>query len=102
MIHAKKSPKTFFATVQNKLHFAITGQTAAEIIKTRVDSSKPNMGLTTWKNAPQGKIRKTDVVIAKNYLNEPELDGLNRIVTMYLDYAEMQAKNGVAMTMKIG
>ena len=92
--------KTFFATVQNKLHWAITGQTAAEIVAARVDSNKMNLGLTTWKNAPDGKIRKTDIGIAKNYLNEKELDGLNRIVTMYLDYAEMQANRGVAMYMK--
>jgi len=90
----------FFATVQNKLHWAITGQTAAEIIAARVDSTKQNMGLTTWKNAPKGSIRKTDVGIAKNYLNEKEIDGLNRIVSMYLDYAESQAKKGVIMFMK--
>ena len=90
----------FFATVQNKLHWAITGQTAAEIIAARVDSNKTNMGLTTWKNAPAGKIRKTDIGIAKNYLNEKELDGLNRIVTMYLDYAESQAQKGIVMYMK--
>jgi hypothetical protein len=90
----------FFATVQNKLHFAISGQTAAEIIYSRVGSEKHNMGLTNWKNAPKGSIRKTDVSIAKNYLNEKELDGLNRIVTMYLDYAEMQAQKGIAMYMK--
>jgi len=92
--------KDFFATVQNKLHWAITGQTAAELISSRVDSTKENMGLTTWKNAPKGNIRKTDVVIAKNYLNENELNGLNRIVTMYLDYAENQARKGVIMYMK--
>lgn len=92
--------KQFFATVQNKLHFAISGKTAAEIIHERVGSAKPNMGLTTWKHSPKGAIRKTDVVIAKNYLNEKELDGLNRIVTMYLDYAEMQAQKGRAMRMK--
>ena len=92
--------KQFFATVQNKLHFAISGQTAAEIIRSRVDSKKPNIGLTNWTNSPKGAIRKNDVTIAKNYLNEKELDGLNRIVTMYLDYAEMQAQKGVAMTMK--
>jgi hypothetical protein len=92
--------KQFFATVQNKLHWAITGQTAAEIIHDRANSEKPNMGLTNWKNSPKGSIRKTDVGIAKNYLNEKELDGLNRIVTMYLDYAEMQAKDGVVMYMK--
>ncbi|MEI8203660.1 MAG: virulence RhuM family protein [Bacteroidota bacterium] len=92
--------KKFFATVQNKLHWAITGQTAAEIIAARVDSSKGNMGLTTWKNAPKGSIRKTDIGIAKNYLNEKELNGLNRIVSMYLDYAESQALKGVVMYMK--
>lgn len=92
--------KKFFATVQNKLHWAISKQTAAEIIQSRVDSTKPNMGLTTWKNAPKGSIRKTDVVIAKNYLNEKELDQLNRIVTMYLDYAELQASRGIIMVMK--
>ena len=90
----------FFATVQNKLHWAITGQTAAEIVAARVDSKKTNMGLTTWKNAPAGKIRKTDIGIAKNYLDEKELDGLNRIVTMYLYYAESQAQKGVVMYMK--
>lgn len=89
----------FFATVQNKLHWAITQQTAAEIIQSRADSGKLNMGLTSWKNAPNGQIRKTDVSIAKNYLNEKELNALNRIVTMYLDYAELQALNGIAMTM---
>jgi len=92
--------KDFFATVQNKLHWAITGQTAAELITARVDSSKKNMGLTTWKNSPKGSIRKTDVGVAKNYLNEKELDGLNRIVVMYLDYAEKQAFKGVVMYMK--
>jgi hypothetical protein len=92
--------KQFFATAQNKLHYAITGQTAAEIVHLRVDSGKPNMGLTTWKNAPKGKIRKTDVSIAKNYLNKKELDQLNRIVTLYLDYAEMQAQAGKVMYMK--
>lgn len=92
--------KQFFATVQNKLHFAITGKTAAEIIHGRVNSALPNMGLTTWKNASKGRIRETDVVIAKNYLNGKELDRLNRIVTMYLDYAEMQAQRGILMYMK--
>jgi hypothetical protein len=92
--------RQFFATVQNKLHFAISGQTAAEIIYNRVSSGKPNMGLSTWKNAPKGNIRITDVGIAKNYLNEKEMDGLNRIVTMYLDYAETQAQKGVVMYMK--
>ncbi len=95
-----QTTKDFFATVQNKLHWAITGQTAAELIVARVDSTKENMGLTTWKNAPKGSIRKTDTGIAKNYLNEKELNGLNRIVTMYLDYAESQAMKGVIMFMK--
>jgi hypothetical protein len=95
-----KSTKDFFATVQNKLHWAITGQTAAELIAARVDSTRENMGLTTWKNAPKGSIRKTDVGIAKNYLNEKELNDLNRIVTMYLDYAESQALKGAVMYMK--
>lgn len=92
--------KQFFATVQNKLHFAILGQTAAEIIYQRASSKKTNMGLTTWKNTPKGAIRKTDVSIAKNYLNEKELNLLNRIVTMYLDYAEMQAQKGIVMYME--
>ena len=92
--------KQFFATVQNKLHFAISGQTAPEIIVHRVDSKKPYIGLTSWKNSPKGAIRKTDVSIAKNYLDEKELNLLNRIVTMYLDYAEMQAQKGIVMYMK--
>jgi hypothetical protein len=92
--------KQFFATVQNKLHFAIFGKTAAEIIHDRVDSSKQNLGLTSWKNSPSGTVREDDVVVAKNYLDEKELDHLNRIVTMYLDYAEMQAQKGIAMYMK--
>jgi len=90
----------FFATVQNKLHFAIVGQTSAEIIYNRVNSKKPFMGLTNWKNSPNGKIRKTDVVVAKNYLDEEELDFFNRIVSMYLDYAELQVKNQKVMYMK--
>ena len=92
--------KEFFKTVQNKLHYAITGNTAAEIIYNRVDSEKENMGLTNWKNSPDGPIYKYDVDIAKNYLSEKELKDLNRIVTMYLDYAELQAENHNAMTMK--
>ena len=96
----EQATKDFFATVQNKLHWAIAGQTADELVAARVKSSKENMGLTTWKNAPKGSIRKTDVSIAKNYLNEKELEGLNRIVTMYLDYAESQALKGVVMYMK--
>ncbi len=79
----------FFGIVQNKLHFAVSGKTAAELIAQRADASKPNMGLTSWKGS---KVRPTDVTIAKNYLNSQEIDGLNRIVTMYLDYAEDQAK----------
>jgi len=92
--------KQFFAAVQNKLHFAITGNTAAEIIYERASSKKKNMGLGTWKNASKGVIRKTDVSIAKNYLDNSELDSLNRIVTMYLDYAELQAKTSKLMFMK--
>ena len=90
----------FFATVQNKLHYAVTHQTAAEIIYSRADSKKLNMGLTTWKNAPNGDIRKPDVSIAKNYLSQDEIKNLNEIVTMYLDYAERQAKRGQVMYMK--
>lgn len=92
--------KEFFATVQNKLHFAIVGETAAEIIYNRVGSNKQNMGLTSWKNSPHGKIRRADVAVAKNYLSLEELDFFNRIVTMYLDYAEFQAKNKQVMYMK--
>ena len=92
--------KEFFATVQNKLHWAIVGETAAEIIYNRVDSNKQNMGLTNWKNSPNGKIRRDDVAVAKNYLSYEELDFFNRIVTMYLDYAELQAKNKKVMYMK--
>ncbi len=90
---------TFYKTVQNKLHWAVVGQTAAEIIHQRVDAAKPNMGLTTWKNAPAGKILKTDVSIAKNYLQAKEIEELNRVVTMYLDYAENQARRNIAMSM---
>ena len=90
----------FFATVQNKMHYAVTHQTAAEIVFSRADSKKLNMGLTTWKNAPNGDIHKPDVSIAKNYLSQEEIDTLNRIVTMYLDYAELQAKRGQIMYMK--
>jgi hypothetical protein len=92
--------KEFFATVQNKLHFAITGKTAAEIITDRVNSKKEKMGLTSWRRSPQGKIMPSDTVIAKNYLDKKELEHLNRIGNMYLDYAEMQAARGRAMTMK--
>ena len=92
--------KTFFATVQNKLHYAIHGSTAAEVIYTRADHQKKNMGLTSWKNSPKGKILKSDVSIAKNYLSETELQDLNQFVSMYLDYAERQAKNKIPMTME--
>jgi hypothetical protein len=92
--------KTFFATVQNKLHFAITGKTAAEIIAQRADSAKPHVGLTSWRKGPQGKILPSDVSVAKNYLEKSELDHLNRIVTMYLDYAELQAVRQMPMYMK--
>jgi hypothetical protein len=95
-----ETTKAFFATVQNKLHWAITQQTAAEIIYNRANSTQLNMGLTNWKNAPAGSIRKQDVGIAKNYLNPNELDKLNRIVTLYLDYAELQAQKGAIMYMK--
>jgi len=91
--------KDFFAAVQNKLHFATHGYTASELITKRADHKKDFMGLTTWKKALDGKILKSDVVIAKNYLNEKEIKFLNRIVTMYLDYAESQAEKGIPMTM---
>ena len=94
-----KITKEFFKTVQNKIHFAVTGNTAAEIIYNRVDSKKEHMGLTNWKESPNGPIYRYDVDIAKNYLNEKELKDLNRIVTMYLDYAEYQAENHNAMSM---
>jgi len=95
-----QTTKTFFATVQNKLHYATHGNTAAELITKRADHRKDYMGLMTWKKAPHGKILKSDVSIAKNYLNEKEIKSLNRIVTMYLDYAEHQAEKGIPMTMK--
>ncbi len=91
--------ETFFKTVQNKLHWAITGKTAAQIISERVSSTKPNMGLQTWKNAPKGKILKTDISVAKNYLIEKEIKELERVVTMYLDYAENQAARQIPMKM---
>lgn len=91
--------QTFFKTVQNKLHWAVTGKTAAEIIRDRADCTKPSMGLTTWKNAPHGKILKSDVSIAKNYLIETEIKELERIVSMYLDYAENQAARQIPMRM---
>ena len=92
--------KEFYATVQNKLHYAITGLTAAEIIKERCNASLPHMGLTSWKNSPKGAIRKTDVTVAKNYLSSDELDMYNRIVEMYLNFAEFQAKSKKMMTQK--
>lgn len=92
--------KTFFATVQNKLHFAIHGHTAAEVIVERANAEKEHMGLTSWRNAPDGKIMKSDVSIAKNYLTLTELDELNRIVMLYLEYAELQARRHIPMTME--
>ena len=94
-----ETTQTFFATVQNKLHFAIHGQTAAELIVGRADSTKEKMGLTSWRNAPKGKILKPDVIVAKNYLSEEEIRALDRFVSMYLDYAEDQAERGFPMTM---
>ncbi|MBR1702288.1 MAG: virulence RhuM family protein [Lachnospiraceae bacterium] len=92
--------KAFYAFVQNKLHYAVTGKTAAELIHERADAQKPTMGLTTWKDAPDGKILKKDVVVAKNYLNEKELSRLNRLVTMFIDYAELMAEDEVLMSMQ--
>ena len=92
--------KTFFAKVQNKLHYAIHGHTAAELVKLRANSSKPNMGLTSWAKAPEGKILKTDVGTAKNYLSKDELDSLGRIVNAYLELAEDRAKRKIPMTME--
>lgn len=95
-----ETTQEFYKNVQNKLHFAITGMTAPEIIYNRVDSKKENMGLTTWKNAPNGKILETDVTIAKNYLSKEEIEELNNLVSMYLDYAERQVKLGKIISMK--
>ena len=92
--------KKFFARVQNQLHWAIHGETAAEVIYHRADSEKENMGLTTWKDAPDGKIQKFDVVVAKNYLSEKELTAMSRIVNAYLDLAEMKAEEQIPMTME--
>ena len=92
--------KEFYATVQNKMHYAVHGNTAAELIVARADHKKEHMGLTLWKNAPDGKIVKTDVSIAKNYLIKEELTELNEIVTMYLDYATRQARRHIPMTME--
>ena len=99
--YAAKSPETagFFAQVQNKLHWAITGQTAAELIYSSADATKITMGLSTWKQAPHGKILKSDVTVAKNYLNEAHIGELNRIVSAYLDLAENRAKRGIVMMM---
>ena len=91
--------KEFFATVQNKLHWAITGKTAAEIIYASADAKTPYMGLTTWKQAPAGKILKSDIIVAKNYLNESHLKELNRIISAYLDLAENRAERGILMKM---
>ena len=95
-----KSTRRFFATVQNKLHWAIHGHTAAEVILERADVGRENMGLTSWQDAPEGKIQKSDVIVAKNYLEEDELKALDRIVTMYLDYAESMAERKIPMTME--
>jgi hypothetical protein len=89
----------FYKVVQNHLHFATTGKTAAELVHERADAEKPFMGLTTWKNAPHGKVLKGDVTIAKNYLNQAEGDKLNRLVVMFIDFAEMRALNKMVMTM---
>ncbi len=91
--------KTFFATVQNKLHWAISGQTAAEIVYNSADAEKSNMGLTTWRHAPDGKILKSDVTIAKNYLDEKHLTAINRLVSAYLDLAEDRAEQEIPTTM---
>ena len=95
-----ETTKNFYAFVQNKRHFAVSGNTAAEIVYNRADSQKEHMGLTSWKNSPNGKIYKSDVTIAKNYLNEKEISRLNRLVTMFIDYAELQAEDGNLMKMQ--
>lgn len=95
-----KTTKLFFQTVQNKLHFAVHRHTASELIFERANANKKNMGLTTWENAPNGKIIKADVNIAKNYLNDQEMKYLERIVSMYLDYAELQAERKIPMSME--
>ncbi len=92
--------RAFYSFVQNKLHFAVTGKTAAELIAERATLDSPTMGLTTWKGAPDGKILKSDTLIAKNYLNEKEIARLNRLVTMFIDYAELMAEDEVPMSMK--
>lgn len=97
----KDSPLTraFFKTVQNKFHWAVFGRTAAELIRDRADAERPHMGLTSWKNGPDGRVIKSDVDVAKNYLTREELDGLNRVVEQYLLFAESQAARGIAMRM---
>ena len=95
-----ETTKEFYKNVQNKLHYAITGMTAPEIIHNRADSKKENMGLTTWKNVPDGKILETDVTVAKNYLSQEEITELNNLVSMYLDYAERQVKLGRIISMQ--
>jgi hypothetical protein len=95
-----QATKRFFGTVQNKLHWAIHGQTAAEVIYHRADAEKANMGLTSWKDAPQGKIQKFDVVVAKNYLTKHEMAQLERLVSAYLDVAESMALRKIPMTMQ--
>ena len=95
-----QSTKRFYATVQNKMHYAVHGHTAAELIVERADSEKQNMGLTTWTDAPNGKIIKSDVVVAKNYLTDEELKQLNRMVTSYLDFAEDMAERKIPLTMQ--
>ncbi len=95
-----QATQRFFATVQNKLHWAIHGQTAAEVVVNRADATQPQMGLTSWKDAPLGKIQKFDVVVAKNYLTEPEMAQLSRLVNAYLDVAEDMAQRKIPMTMQ--
>ena len=94
-----ETTKLFFQTVQNMMHYAVTKQTAAEIIYDRADAERPHMGLTTWKNAPDGRVIKSDVTIAKNYLSEKEVDALNRLSTAFIDIAEQRAEDHVLMTM---
>ena len=94
-----ETTKAFYAFVQNKLHFAVTGMTAAELISDRATLDSPTMGLTTWKGAPDGKILKSDTLVAKNYLHEKELSRLNRLVTMFIDYAELMAEDQQLMSM---
>ena len=95
-----ETTKAFYSFVQNKLHYAVTGQTAAELIYSRADATQPTMGLTTWGASPDGKILKRDVTVAKNYLNEKELSRLNRLVTMFIDYAELMAEDNVLVSMQ--